>query len=75
MGNQVSRVYGFLVKRPLQRYNVDNRAEKMINKFEDPVAKPHRAPMYKSDAELLEEVRRENPQLLDTAMKKRRRAL
>ena len=38
--------------------------------FEDPVAKPHRAPMYKSDAELLEEVRRENPQLLDTAMKK-----
>ena len=26
--------------------------------------------MYKSDADLLEEVRRENPQLLDTAMKK-----
>jgi len=70
MGNQVTRVYGYLVKRPLQRFNVDNRAEKMIDKFEDPVAKPHRAPMYKSDADLLEEVRRENPQLLDTAMKK-----
>eukprot|EP00090_Calanus_glacialis_P026837 TRINITY_DN42190_c0_g1_i1.p1 TRINITY_DN42190_c0_g1~~TRINITY_DN42190_c0_g1_i1.p1 ORF type:complete len:254 (-),score=116.32 TRINITY_DN42190_c0_g1_i1:144-905(-) len=70
MGNQVSRVYGFLVKRPMQRYNVDHRAEKMITKFEDPTAAPHRAPMYKSDAALLEEVRRDNPEMLETSVKK-----
>lgn len=70
MGNQVSRVYGFLVRRPMQRYNVDHRAEKMITKFEDPTAAPHRAPMFKSDAELLAEVRRDNPELLEDTAKK-----
>jgi len=70
MGSQVSRVYGYVVKRPMQRYNVDHRAEKMINKFEDPKAAPFRAPMYESDAKLLEEIRRDNPDMLDTAVKK-----
>jgi len=70
MGSQVSRVYGFMVRRPLQRYNVEHRAEKMVKKFEDPAAAPHRAPMYKSDAEVLEAVRRDNPELLqEVAMK------
>jgi len=54
----------------MQRYNVDHRAEKMITKFEDPAAAPHRAPMFKSDADLLEEVRRENPELLAETVKK-----
>jgi len=54
----VSRVYGAVVKRPLQRYNVEHRAEKLITKFEDPTAAPHRAPMYKADADLMEEVRK-----------------
>ena len=58
MGNAVSRVYGAVVKRPLQRYNVEHRAEKLITKFEDPTAAPHRAPMYKADADLMEEVRK-----------------
>eukprot|EP00092_Neocalanus_flemingeri_P036423 GFUD01039659.1.p1 GENE.GFUD01039659.1~~GFUD01039659.1.p1 ORF type:complete len:253 (-),score=88.13 GFUD01039659.1:129-887(-) len=70
MGNAVSRVYGYVVRRPLQRYNVDHRAEKMIKKFEDPNAAPHRAPMYESDAQLLEEIRRENPELSSSAVKK-----
>ena len=66
MGAQVSRVYGFMVRRPLQRYNVEHRAEKMVKKFEDPTAVPHRAPMYKSDAEVLEAVRRDNPEVLES---------
>jgi len=70
MGNQVSRVYGFLVRRPLQRYNVENRAEKMINKFEDPNAVPYRAPMFKSDAQLLEELKKESPEIFSETVKK-----
>ena len=58
MGNAASRVYGAVVKRPLQRYNVEHSAEKLITKFEDPTAAPHRAPMYKADADLMEEVRK-----------------
>ena len=57
MGGAVSRVYGSLVRRPLQRYNVDHRAEKLITKFEDPKAAPQRAPMYETDARVMEEVR------------------
>lgn len=32
MGAAMKRIYGYYVKRPLQRYNVDNRAEKLIEK-------------------------------------------
>ena len=32
MGSAIKRLYGFYVKRPLQRFNVDNRAEKIIEK-------------------------------------------
>ena len=49
MGNAVSRVYGTIVKRPLQRYNVDNRAEKVITKIEDPTAPAERAPWFDAD--------------------------
>lgn len=70
MGQQVSRVYGFLVKRPLQRFNVDHRAEKMVTKFEDPNAAPYRAPMFMSDAQLLEEIRKENPEVLSATTRK-----
>jgi len=72
MGNAVSRVYGTLVKRPLQRYNVDHRAEKLIDKFQDPAAPPQRAPMYDTDSLLRDAVKKseENihkvgPDLLD----------
>jgi len=70
MGNSASRVYGFLVRRPLQRYNVDSRAEKVVRKIEDPSAPAMRAPMYQSDAELLEELRKTNPGMAESAVKK-----
>jgi len=70
MGNSASRVYGFLVRRPLQRYNVDSRAEKVVKKIEDPSAPAMRAPMYQSDAELLEELRKTNPEMAESAVKK-----
>ncbi len=37
------------------RYNVEHRAAKVISKIEDPAAPAMRAPMYKSDKELLGE--------------------
>ena len=58
MGNAVSRVYGSLVKRPLQRYNVDTRAEKVITKTEDPAAPAKRAPMFDADVLAREEALR-----------------
>jgi len=63
MGNQASSVWGSLVRRPLQRYNVDHRAEKVMQKIKDPAAAPMRAPMYKSDADLLEHVRKTYPEI------------
>lgn len=70
MGNKVSRVYGSMVKRPLQRYNVDHRAEKVVRKIEDPNAAAMRAPMYQSDADLLEEIRKQNPGMAEHAVRK-----
>jgi len=70
MGNQVSRIYGAVVKRPMQRFNVDHRAEKVINKIEDPLAAPMRAPMYKTDSDLLDEIRKTKPEVADSAVKK-----
>ena len=60
MGNAVSRVYGTIVKRPLQRYNVDNRAEKVITKIEDPTAPAERAPWFDADMLAREEALRNN---------------
>jgi len=54
----------------MQRFNVEHRAEKMISKFEDPKSAPFRAPMYKTDAQLLEDVRRDNPELLEEIVTK-----
>ena len=55
MGNKVSRVYGSIVKRPLQRYNVEHRTEKVLDKFADPGAAPVRAPMYDADKMIREQ--------------------
>jgi hypothetical protein len=70
MGNAASRVYGTLVRRPLQRFNVDHRAEKEINKFQDQNSAPVRAPMYQSDADLLAEIRNTNPEMAESAVRK-----
>jgi len=70
MGNKVSRVYGSLVRRPLQRFNAEHRAEKKITEFSDPSASAVRAPMYKADAELLEKLREFKPELAESQVKK-----
>jgi len=48
----------------------DSRAEKVVKKIEDPSAPAMRAPMYQSDAELLEELRKTNPGMAESAVKK-----
>lgn len=63
MGQQVSRVYGSLVKRPIQRYNVEHRAQKVISKIENPNAPAMRAPMYQTDRQILDQIRQSNPDL------------
>lgn len=70
MGQQISRVYGALVKRPLQRYNVDHRAANVIAKIEDPKAPAMRAPMYESDKGLLDKIRESNPTLAESTLRK-----
>jgi len=60
MGSAVSRVYGSVVKRPLQRYNVDHRAEKVITRTEDPAAPAKRAPMFDADLLAREEALKNN---------------
>jgi len=70
MGQPLSRVYGFIVKRPLQRYNVEHRAAKEISRIEDPAGPALRAPMYESDKDLLEKIRQSNPSLADANLRK-----
>lgn len=54
----------------MQRFNVDHRAEKVIKKIEDPLAAPMRAPMYKSDSDLLDDIRKTKPEVAESAIKK-----
>jgi len=63
MGQVASKVWGSVVRRPLQRYNVEDRAHKLADKMEDPSAAPLRAPMYKSDASVLDHVRENYPEV------------
>jgi len=61
MGQAASRVYGSLIKRPAQRYNIEHRAAKVISKIEDPSSPAMRAPMFQTDKDILENARRDNP--------------
>lgn len=70
MGQQVSRVFGFAVKRPLQRYNVEHRAAAEIARIEDPKGPAMRAPMFDSDKQLLEQLRHSNPELAKANVRK-----
>jgi hypothetical protein len=70
MGQQVSRVYGTLIKRPFQRYNVEHRAAKEITRIQDPAAPALRAPMFQSDKDLLENIRKTNPTLAGSTHRK-----
>lgn len=49
---------------------MEHRAAKVIAKIEDPAAPAMRAPMYKSDKELLDAIRESNPHLLEETTKK-----
>lgn len=70
MGQKVSRVWGTVVTRPLQRYNVEHRAEKVIKKTEDPQGVPVRAPFYNADAQFLENLRASQPKVAEAAHRK-----
>jgi len=70
MGQKVSRVWGTLVRRPLQRYNVEDRAHKVIRKIEDPNAAPTRAPLFKADSAFLDNLKSTRPELAEAAHKK-----
>ncbi|XP_023322688.1 protein NDUFAF4 homolog isoform X2 [Eurytemora carolleeae] len=59
MGQQLSRVY-----------NVEHRAAKEISRIEDPAGPALRAPMFHSDKELLENIRKSNPTLADSTHRK-----
>lgn len=64
MGGSLSRIRGSLIKRPVQRYNAENRAQKVLQKG------PKASPKYASDEEFLAELRRTNPGISEAAHKK-----
>jgi len=70
MGQKISRVWGTLVTRPLQRYNIEHRAEKVINKIEDPKGVPVRAPHFQADSDFMHKLKSAQPQLAEAAHKK-----
>ena len=40
----LNRLYGYYFKRPVQRYNIENRAFKLLDKIEAETIKPKPAP-------------------------------
>ncbi len=60
----MSRVRGHVITRPLQRYNIEARTERVLDK--DP--KP--APKYASDVKAREKLRTEHPEIVDAIKKK-----
>ena len=61
MGSAASRLRGTLLTRPIQRYNAENRAQKVLERQTEVAA---RAPKFTSDERLLDELRRTNPELV-----------
>ena len=53
MGSAFKRVYGYYVKRPLQRFNVDKRAEKLV---EQQITVPKAAPRHANTDQLFKEI-------------------
>jgi len=64
MGQTFTKLRGSLITRPLQRYNIESRTEKLLAENE-----PVRAPKFQSDKELLEALRRERPEIAEAAVK------
>lgn len=65
MGQTISKLRGSLVTRPIQRFNIESRTEKLLK--ED---KAIRAPQFPSNEELVENIRRERPDIIEAASKK-----
>ena len=65
MGQTVSKLRGHLITRPLQRFNIDSRTEKLLNR-----EKPIPAPKFRSDVEALEKLRAQHPEVLEEVQKR-----
>ena len=59
MGKTLSKLRGHMITRSVQRFNIEHRTEKLLARD-----KPIQAPKFQSDIDLLEKVRRENPEIL-----------
>ena len=65
MGATVSKIRGALITRPLQRFNIDARTEKLLAKEQ-----PKRAPRFEQDEQLLDRIRQENLQVTEAEIEK-----
>ena len=64
-GQTLSKLRGSLITRPIQRFNIESRTEKLLKE-----EKPIRAPHYPSTEELVENIRRERPDIIEESSKK-----
>jgi len=64
-GQTLSKLRGSLITRPIQRFNIESRTEKLLKE-----EKPLRAPHYPSTEELVENIRRERPDIIEESSKK-----
>ena len=66
MGGQAfSKLRGALITRPIQRFNIEARTDRLLKQEKQKIA-----PRYESDQELLEEIRQERPEIAEAATKK-----
>ncbi|CAG2176815.1 unnamed protein product [Oppiella nova] len=68
MGAMIKRVYGYYITRPLQRFNVDNRAEKAIDRQH---VVPKAAPRHERTDQLFTEITQKNPRFKQELNEKR----
>ena len=60
MGKTLSKLRGQMITRPIQRFNIESRTEKILSQ-----EKPTPAPKYQTDIDLLQKIRHENPEILE----------
>ena len=58
MGQTISKARGSLITRTVQRFNIEARTDKYLEKD-----KPTSAPRFKSDTELIDSIRQDRPDL------------
>ena len=64
-GQTISKLRGSLITRPIQRFNIESRTEKLLAK-----EVPQRAPQYPSAQEMIDTIKRERPDIIEAASKK-----